>query len=104
MTVELIKLPQRYQGLASDAKPTDTGVQNGATFYELDTGRTYIWDGLVWREQLTPNETTLSTGATSSTATTASATLGEHSETNRLLRRLIAGLELSLGNEFPDVE
>jgi hypothetical protein len=47
MAVKLITSTNRYQGLSGDSKPT-TGVPAGSTFYELDTGNTYIFDGSSW--------------------------------------------------------
>lgn len=33
-----------YVGLSTDTKPTDCNA--GSTFYELDTGNSYIFDGV----------------------------------------------------------
>jgi hypothetical protein len=41
-----------YIGLSTDAKPS-TNVQPGATFYETDTGRHYIFDGSAWQPLVT---------------------------------------------------
>jgi hypothetical protein len=47
MAVKLIASIKRYLGLSGDSKPTaDTPV--GSTFYETDTGSTYIFDGSSW--------------------------------------------------------
>ena len=40
--VEMGALPQDCQGLSADTKPTD--VMNGATFYEMDTRKAYMFD------------------------------------------------------------
>lgn len=40
--VEMGALPQDCQGLSSDQKPTD--VMNGATFYEMDTKKAFMFD------------------------------------------------------------
>lgn len=32
-----------YRGLSTDTKPT-TGISNGSSFYEMDTGVTYYYD------------------------------------------------------------
>ena len=37
----------RYQGLSTDTKAT-TNVLKGSTFYEEDTGTTYIYNGSAW--------------------------------------------------------
>lgn len=48
--VEMGALPQDCQGLSADTKPTD--VINGATFYEMDTRKAYMFDKLngIWYE------------------------------------------------------
>lgn len=47
MAVQLINSIQRYTGLAADSKPTSVPV--GSTFFEYDTGVTYItYDGTNW--------------------------------------------------------
>lgn len=48
--VEMGALPQDCQGLSADTKPTD--VLNGATFYEMDTKKAYMFDKQngIWRE------------------------------------------------------
>lgn len=40
-----------YSGLSSDSKPT-TGVFNGSTFLEMDTGKVFVFDAttLSWIE------------------------------------------------------
>jgi hypothetical protein len=47
MTVALVTRVQRFTGLAADTKPT-AGVPAGSTFLEVDTGRTYVFDGGTW--------------------------------------------------------
>ena len=47
MAVKFIASIQRYTGLAADTMPT--GVPIGSTFYEYDTGVTYVtYDGTNW--------------------------------------------------------
>src|SRR5262245_23289132 len=91
MAVELIKLPQRFQGLSTDAKPTDSTIQNGAQFLELDTGNTFQYDttGPLWR--------LLSSGQVSGTnavPTLLRQALSVALETLAELRRLRMGLVL----------
>lgn len=41
-----------YVGLSTDAKPFSTSslaLVVGMSFWETDTGRTYVWDGAAWR-------------------------------------------------------
>ena len=38
---------RRYLGASVDPKPT-TGVDAGVTFFETDTGLTYVFDGTRW--------------------------------------------------------
>lgn len=47
MTVVLSTRRSEYVGLAADTKPT-TGVPAGSTFYETDTGATYVYAGSAW--------------------------------------------------------
>jgi len=47
MAVVLATAAQRYTGVAGDVKPT-TGVPPGARFYETDTLRVFIYDGMDW--------------------------------------------------------
>jgi hypothetical protein len=42
----------KYQGLSTDTKPTT--APDGATFYELDTGRTYVFHVDAWVEKVYP--------------------------------------------------
>lgn len=50
MTVKLVTDIQRWIGLDSDTKPI-TG-KAGSTFYELNTGQGWIWDGTNWVEDI----------------------------------------------------
>ena len=50
MTVALSTDIQRWLGLSSDTKPT--AAPPGSTFYETDSGATYIWDGAAWQPRL----------------------------------------------------
>lgn len=47
MAIKLISAFKRYIGLSGDSKPTDD-TPVGSTFYETDTGNTYIFDGSSW--------------------------------------------------------
>ena len=47
MTVVLISSVRNYVGLSSDTKPASKPA--GSTFYETDTGATYIYDGAAWQ-------------------------------------------------------
>lgn len=40
-----------YYGLSTDEKPLD--VPNASTFYEMDTGKLFLFDedNMLWREQ-----------------------------------------------------
>ena len=38
----------KYRGLSTDAKPS---VEPGSEFFEMDTGKTYLYDGTTWNEQ-----------------------------------------------------
>jgi len=51
MAVTLVTVIQRWIGLDSDTKPTPEHA--GSTFYELNTGKGWIWDGTYWVEDLT---------------------------------------------------
>ena len=42
-----ITTTQRFQGLSSDTKST-TGIRTGSTWYETDTGLTWIFNGTAW--------------------------------------------------------
>ena len=50
MTVQLVTTIQRWIGEEGDTKPTSAPV--GSTFYELDTGQGWIWDGSYWVEDI----------------------------------------------------
>jgi hypothetical protein len=52
MAVIFIAEEKRWLGLSTDTKPTPTGTQAGSTFYELDTGKKWLWDGSYWGEDL----------------------------------------------------
>lgn len=52
MTISLITTIQRWEGLSTDDKPT-TDVKGGSTFYELDTGKKFVWNRVSWKEDLT---------------------------------------------------
>lgn len=47
MTVLRVFARHKYIGKARDTKP-DQDVPAGSTFYECDTGNTYIFDGEKW--------------------------------------------------------
>jgi hypothetical protein len=46
MTIQLVTTIQRFTGLSTDTKPSDCPI--GSTFYETDTGDTYIFDSTNW--------------------------------------------------------
>jgi hypothetical protein len=51
MTVARIDNINKYIGLNADAKPT--GVPAGSTFFEYDTGDTYVtYDGDNWVQEI----------------------------------------------------
>lgn len=50
MTVKLVTTVQKFIGVSTDAKPADAPV--GSTFYELNTGEAFIFDGSNWVEDL----------------------------------------------------
>ena len=50
MAVTLVTVIQRWIGLDSDTKPTPS--HTGSTFYELNTGQEWLWDGSNWVEDL----------------------------------------------------
>jgi hypothetical protein len=50
MTVLLINYERQYIGLSMDLKPTEK-ILVGSTFYETDTGKTYVFDGIEWVEK-----------------------------------------------------
>ncbi len=47
MTVVLTATIQSWIGLSSDSKPTSPPA--GSTFYETDSGATYVYDGAAWQ-------------------------------------------------------
>lgn len=46
-TTQLITTIYRYTGVSTDTKPS-SGIPAGSTFYETDTGVTYIWNLSAW--------------------------------------------------------
>jgi hypothetical protein len=48
----LITTINRYQGVSGDSKPT--GAPAGSTFYEVDTGDWFVWDGDSWEAYTFP--------------------------------------------------
>ncbi len=46
-TEQLVTSINRYQGLSTDTKTT-AGIKIGSTWYELDTSKTFIFDGSSW--------------------------------------------------------
>ncbi len=52
MTVSLVTTISRYQGVSGDSKPPDALV--GSTFYEVDTGDWFVWDGDSWEAYTFP--------------------------------------------------
>ncbi len=54
MTVRKITNPTRYTGLANDVKPErsdSAGVEEGSSFYEIDTRRHYVFEAGHWVER-----------------------------------------------------
>jgi hypothetical protein len=50
MAVQRVNESQKVIGLSTDTKPTD--VSPGSTYHELNTGQMFIYDGTIWREDL----------------------------------------------------
>ena len=50
MTVVITTAIQRWVGVSGDTKPVSPPA--GSTFYETDTGATYIYDGAAWQLRL----------------------------------------------------
>ena len=50
MTIALVGTIQRWEGLSTDAKPTE--AKAGSTFRETDTGRKFVWRNGGWIEDL----------------------------------------------------
>ena len=48
MTVVLIKQRKSFVGLSTDTKPMLRSGDAGSSFYETDTGDSYIWTGGSW--------------------------------------------------------
>ena len=48
MTVLLVKKVLNYAGVSTDTKPALTRAEVGSSFYETNTGRAFIWTGMVW--------------------------------------------------------
>lgn len=48
----LITTINRYQGVSGDSKPA--AAPAGSTFYEVDTGDWYVWDGDSWEAYTFP--------------------------------------------------
>lgn len=48
MAVKLIIDKKEFLGVSGDTKPTLKMGSVGAKFYELDTGKIFIWDGDSW--------------------------------------------------------
>ena len=50
MAVQMMSTIQRWEGLSvagGDTKPVAPTFV-GSTYYETDTGRTYLWNGVIW--------------------------------------------------------
>ncbi len=47
MAIQMMSTIQRWEGLSTDTKPAAPTFV-GSTFYETDTGRTYLWNGVLW--------------------------------------------------------
>jgi len=50
MTVRLVTTIQRWIGESGDTKPENPPV--GSTFYELDVGQSFIYNGSEWVEDI----------------------------------------------------
>lgn len=50
MTVTLVATIQRFQGLSTDAKPTDP--PEGSTFHSVDTGEQWVFYNGMWELDL----------------------------------------------------
>ena len=47
MTVKMVATINRWEGRSTDAKPS-SGVREGSTFHEIDTGKKYIYQVNDW--------------------------------------------------------
>lgn len=52
MTVVLTTAIQHWIGVSGDSKPSSPTPAAGSTFYETDTGATYVYDGSAWQLRL----------------------------------------------------
>ncbi len=54
MTIVRTSTPHKYVGVNADTKPT-AGVPAGSSFFEIDTGDEYFFDGTAtWGQKLYP--------------------------------------------------
>jgi len=51
VTVRLVTVIQRWNGLSTDLKPS-SGVSNGSEFHCIDTGEQYIYHDGMWEDDL----------------------------------------------------
>ena len=86
-TVRLIgrSLLQHRLGLSTDAKPTLSTVQIGATFKETDTGNMFVWDSVSWNAVMATSTSTEDQITASGTSSTARATAGFNEATYNIL-------------------
>lgn len=54
MPVRLIGSTRHYTGLSTDTKPTDALA--GSSFFETDTGASWVFDGATWRTDISSDE------------------------------------------------
>ena len=40
-----------FVGLSNEEKPTQGNINNGSTYYEVDTGKFYVYYKGIWYEQ-----------------------------------------------------
>ena len=90
----LLPLPDAYAGLSGDAKPT-ASVVPGSTFVEFDTGRSFVWDGAVWRENAALAQTLNGLRIIDES-------LDARREANRQLRAIRIGIQELLNAGNPD--
>ena len=50
MAVKPMNMADKFSGLSTDTKPT-SGIYQGSTFIEIDTGDVYMFDGTQWVKQ-----------------------------------------------------
>ncbi len=66
MTVRLINTIQRWEGKSTDNKPT-SGVSEGSTFKELNTGKKFVYHNSDWEKDPTEPVSTIDYSITEAT-------------------------------------